>query len=81
MKATVFVRVSTDERSLAEALYSSLKPDNVDFPPGLSMKMSLKDRSLEVSLTSSITDTLISTVDDVFEACGTSLLGIHSVEG
>ena len=81
MKATVFVRVSTDERSLAEALYSSLKPDNVDFPPGLSMKMSLKDRSLEFSLTSSITDTLISTVDDVFEACGTSLLGIHSAEG
>ena len=76
------IRISTDHASLARALYSSLEPDNVGFPPGLSLEMKRRGGSLTLTFaSSSVTDTLISTVDDVFEACGVSLLGIRSAEG
>jgi hypothetical protein len=82
LKATVRVRVHTPSPSHARALCSSLEPDNVGFPAGLSMSMKLTGRSLELSFVSDrVTDTLISTVDDVFEACGISLLGISSSQG
>jgi hypothetical protein len=82
LRTSVRIRISTDDASLAKALYSSLEPDNVDFPPGLSLEMKRKDGSLMLTfVSSSVTDTLISTVDDVFEACGVSLLGIRSAGG
>ncbi|HVP23978.1 MAG TPA: KEOPS complex subunit Pcc1 [Conexivisphaerales archaeon] len=82
MKASVKVTISTGDPSLANALYSSLKPDNVDFPPGLSIVMRRSGGSLTITFRApDVTDTLISTVDDVFEACGVSLLGIRSSEG
>ena len=82
MKTSVRIRISTGDAPLAKALYSSLKPDNVNFPPGLSLEMKRRGGSLTLALTSlSVTDTLISTVDDVFEACGVCLLGIRSAEG
>jgi hypothetical protein len=70
-----------EEPSMSEAVYSSLKPDNVGLPAGLGMEMKIDGCFLELRFVSSITDTLISTVDDVFEACGVSLLAIHSAEG
>ncbi len=82
MRASVRIRISTDDASLAKALHSSLEPDNVGFPPGLSLEMKRKGNTLMLTFaSSSVTDTLISTVDDVFEACGVSLLGIRSAEG
>ncbi len=78
MKATVRVTITTPGPLHAKALSSSLEPDNVDFPDGLSMEMKVEGKSLLLSFTSeSLTDTLISTVDEVFEACGTSLTGIE----
>jgi hypothetical protein len=82
LKTSVKVRISTGEPSLAKAICSSLEPDNVDFPPGLTMEMRREGSSLELIFRSaSVTDTLISTVDDVFEACSVSLLAIRSAEG
>jgi hypothetical protein len=82
LRTTVRIRISTGDATLAKALYSSLKPDNINFPPDLSLVMRRKGRSLALTFASpSVTDTLISTVDDVFEACGVALFGISSVEG
>ncbi|MGA1974330.1 MAG: KEOPS complex subunit Pcc1 [Conexivisphaerales archaeon] len=82
MRTSVKVRISTGSASMAEALYSSLEPDNVEFPSSLSLMMRRRGDSVEfVFISSTVTDTLISTVDDVFEACGVSLLGIRSAEG
>ncbi len=79
MTARVEIVIATGSPALAEAVLSSLEPDNVDFPPGLSMEMERRGGSVLISIAStSVTDTLISTVDDVFEACGVSLLGIRS---
>jgi hypothetical protein len=78
----VRIRISTGDSSLAKALYSSLEPDNVRFPAGLTLEMGRSGGSLNLTfIASSVTDTLISTVDDVFEACGVSLLGIFSARG
>ena len=81
MSARVRITVSTGDRRLAEALCASLVPDNVDFPAGLSLELRRKGGSVELRFASeSVTDTLISTVDDVFEACMLSLQGIGSAE-
>ena len=82
MRTLVRIRIKTPSSSAASALYSSLEPDNVGFPPGLSMKMKLDGKSVVLLFSStSLTDTLISTVDDVFEACGLSLMSIESTRG
>jgi hypothetical protein len=78
----VKIKISTGDASLAKALFSSLEPDNINFPPDLALKMKREGGSLTLTFASpSVTDTLISTVDDVFEACGVSLLGIRSAGG
>jgi hypothetical protein len=80
LRTSVRIKISTGNASLAKALYSSLEPDNIDFPSGLSLNMKRQGGSLMLTFASpSVTDTLISTVDDVFEACGVSLLGIRSL--
>ena len=81
MSARVRVTIFTGDQRLAEAIFASLEPDNVDFPAGLRMEMEESGGSLMLTFTSkSVTDTLISTVDDVFESCGVSLQGIRSAE-
>jgi tRNA threonylcarbamoyladenosine modification (KEOPS) complex Pcc1 subunit len=82
LKTRVRISIFTGDPSSAKAVYSGLEPDNVGFPEGISMEMKRRGDSLVLTFRStSVTDTLISTVDDVFEACGVSLLGIRSTEG
>ena len=82
MKTTVELLISFDDIKMSKALFDSLKPDNVNFPSGFNISMELSGRAILIkfSSTSSI-DTLISTVDDVIEACRVSLNGIESSEG
>jgi tRNA threonylcarbamoyladenosine modification (KEOPS) complex Pcc1 subunit len=81
MEIKIEILVRTHSPPVAKALYDSLKPDNVNFPRGLSMTMALKGSTLMLRLkTVSRIDTLISTVDDVFEACAVCLDGISSTE-
>ena len=81
MKTRVLIRLETGDPRLARAVCAGLEPDNIDFPEGLSMEMRRRNGSVLITFESnSVTDTLISTVDDVFEACGVSLQGIRSAK-
>ena len=81
MKTTVELSFSFEDIKISKALYDSLKPDNVNFPAGFDMSMKSSEREILISLSStSRIDTLISTVDNVIEACQISLNGIRSSE-
>lgn len=82
MKVILTLELRAPDNRVAKAIYEALAPDNVDFPEGLSLTMRQKGNILELKFSSiSKIDTLISTVDDVFEACGVGLRGLSVVAG
>lgn len=71
MKVTIGMSLKGDKR-LLKAIYESLIPDNVDIPEGMDVKMKLSGNSLRIELSGDRRiriDTLISTLDEVLEAC------------
>jgi len=60
----ITIRSSPDK---AETIQRALEPDNIDFPPGLSLDVRCKDDSIILDFKSHNTRTLISSVDEVLE--------------
>jgi len=74
MKARVKLMVETVKDSVAQALYSTLTPDNRNFPRGLKMNMRVEDELLILDLVSwGRVETLISTIDEILDHIQTSL--------
>ena len=74
VEAKVKLTVETVNESVAQALYYTLKPDNRDFPDGLSMMMKVKGEHLILDLSSQDRmETLIPTIDEILEHIETSL--------
>lgn len=63
------VGVPFASRRQAQAALKALIPDNVNFPKGLSMKMSVKGSTLAIQISSKnvAIPTLIATLDEVLE--------------
>ena len=74
VKTRVRLVIVTMRNAVARALYRSLKPDNTDFPPGLSMRMNVNEERLILDVVSDGNmDSLISTVSEILEHVQTSL--------
>jgi uncharacterized protein YpiB (UPF0302 family) len=69
LEVTLIIELKFAEQSETEAILKALMPDNINFPKGLSMDMSLKDNTSIVIKFSSCTEirTLINTVDEVLQ--------------
>jgi hypothetical protein len=66
-----------------EAMLESLLPDNVKIPKGMNVEMKLEGSSLIIEISvdeEAKIDTLISTVDEVLEACEMIYRGIKLVK-
>ena len=65
MTCRVQISLKLDEEK-ADIIQRSLKPDNVDFPPGLSMEMATRDGAaiIEVASQNNVSQ-VIGTVDEV----------------
>lgn len=74
----VNVKVKGSRRELI-ALYNSLKPDNIDIPPAINLKMLISKDQLEIVVTSKIEEILKlkSTIDDITR-CLTGVLEMLS---
>jgi len=67
MRRRVELKLIFSEERVARGIYDSLMPDNIDFPEGLEMNMSLSDRILMIDLASTDRfETLISTLEEIF---------------
>ena len=74
MRQRVRLKLRAINKDMAQILYSTLKPDNKDFPNGLKMRMCVREQDLILDFTSNDgTETLISTIDDVLESIQISL--------
>lgn len=77
------VKILIDFKSDAEsrAVYSSLKPDNINLPKGLYIEMSLDKKLLIIDFSSiSKLETLISTIDDLLTCCQASINTLKEIE-
>jgi hypothetical protein len=64
----VHIEIRLSGKSELRAIMSALVPDNVNFPKGLSMKMTSRDSILVLEFLSKIgINTLLNTVDEVLE--------------
>ena len=71
MRTVIKISLKGGKR-LLKAIYESLVPDNVDIPNGMDIDMELSNGFLimEISGDERVkTDTLISTLDEILEAC------------
>jgi hypothetical protein len=68
VEVKVHIEIGLSGRSELRAIMSALVPDNVNFPKGLSMKMSSRDNILVLEFLSKAgINTLLNTVDEVLE--------------
>lgn len=73
MKVQLRLKITCATSQFAKAVCTALRPDNVAFPPGLSMKISVRGQVLEISFMSAARlETLLSTVDEVLSDIQTS---------
>lgn len=71
MRITIAIWLRGEEK-LLKAIYESLIPDNVNIPEGMNVGMDLSGGSLRIKLSGDEKvkiDTLISTLNEVLEAC------------
>ncbi len=71
MKVAIRISLRGDGR-LLKAIHESLVPDNVNIPEGMEIGMELSDGELRIEVSGDERvkiDTLISTLDEVLEAC------------
>jgi hypothetical protein len=68
VEVNVHIEIRLSGKSELRAIMSALVPDNVNFPEGLSMKMTSRDSILVLEFLSKIgINTLLNTVDEVLE--------------
>jgi hypothetical protein len=68
VEVNVHIEIRLSGKSELRAIMSALVPDNVNFPKGLSMKMTSRDSILVLEFLSRIgINTLLNTVDEVLE--------------
>jgi hypothetical protein len=68
VEVKVHIEIGLSGNSELRAITSALAPDNVNFPKGLSMKMSSRDNILVLEfLCKAGINTLLNTVDEVLE--------------
>jgi hypothetical protein len=68
VEVNVHIEIRLSGKSELRAIMSALVPDNVNFPKGLSMKMTSRDSILVLEFLSKIgINTLLNTVDEVLE--------------
>jgi hypothetical protein len=68
VEVNVHIEIRLSGKSELRAIMSALVPDNVNFPKGLSMKMTSRDSILVLEFLSKIgINTLLKTVDEVLE--------------
>jgi hypothetical protein len=68
IEVKVHTEIRLSGKSELRAILSALVPDNVNFPRGLSMKMSSRDNTLVLEFLSKVgINTLLNTVDEVLE--------------
>jgi hypothetical protein len=68
VEVKVRIEIGLSGKSELLAIMSALAPDNVNFPKGLSMKMSSRDNILVLEFLSKAgINTLLNTVDEVLE--------------
>lgn len=68
VEVKVRIEIMLSGRSELRAIMSALVPDNVNFPKGLSMKMSSRDNILVLEFLSKAgINTLLNTVDEILE--------------
>ncbi len=80
MLIEVDIELNAVNSNVAKAVYCSLKPDNVLFPNGMKMRMTVKGLSLYLSFYSKgKIDTLISTLNEVLENIHVSTNTINKV--
>ena len=69
MKIKVKISIDLKESSVAKAIYSSLKPDNINIPEGLDIEMKVRGKHVIIIFFSTKRlETLISAIDDLL-AC------------
>ncbi|MEM2872715.1 MAG: KEOPS complex subunit Pcc1 [Nitrososphaerales archaeon] len=74
MKVKVKISIDFNSEKEAKAIYSSLKPDNINLPKGLSIEMNVNKMLLVINFSSvSKLETLISTIDDLLTCCQASV--------
>lgn len=68
VEVKVHIEIRLSGKSELRAIMSALVPDNVNFPKGLSMKMTSRDSILVLEFLSKVgINTLLNTVDEVLE--------------
>jgi hypothetical protein len=68
VEVKVHIEIRLSGRSELQAILSALLPDNVNFPKGLSMKMTSRENILVLEFLSKAgINTLLNTVDEVLE--------------
>lgn len=68
VEVKVHIEIRLSGKSELRAIMNALVPDNVNFPKGLSMKMTSRDSILVLEFLSKIgINTLLNTVDEVLE--------------
>jgi hypothetical protein len=69
LEVTLIIDLKFSKQAETEAIFKALIPDNINFPKGLSMDMSLKGNTSIFVKFSSTTEigTLINTVDEVLQ--------------
>ena len=68
VEVKVHIEIRLSGKSELRAIMSALAPDNVNFPKGLSMKMSSRDNILVLEfLSKKGINTLLNTIDEVLE--------------
>jgi len=73
MKIKVSISIDFKEKRVAKAVYDSLKPDNIDLPESLEMRMKVEKDRLIIDFSSTISlETLISTIEDLLACCQAS---------
>jgi tRNA threonylcarbamoyladenosine modification (KEOPS) complex Pcc1 subunit len=81
MKVKVKISIDFNNDIKAKAIYSSLKPDNINLPKGLSIEMNVDKTLLMINFSSvSKLETLISTIDDLLTCCQASVNTLKEIE-
>ncbi|MEM3436953.1 MAG: KEOPS complex subunit Pcc1 [Nitrososphaerales archaeon] len=81
MKVKVKISIDFNDDKGAKTIYSSLKPDNINLPEGLSIRMSINRKLLTINFSSvNKLESLISTIDDLLTCCQASLNTLKEIE-
>ncbi len=81
MKIKVKILIDFKEGRISEAVYGSLKPDNIDLPKRLDIEMKVEGNQLIIDFSSTgKIETLISTIDDLLACCQTSTNTLRELE-